>query len=161
LKDKLQAPGSRLQVDCDLDATDVKKATKDQLPINQLPITNNLFKCGVGLSQAAITPLGELKMCLMIDYSKYKIIHASRSTSHATGYTLKEAWDKLKELVKNIMPDENYKCDRCELETYCKWCPARSWLEYRNFTSCVSESRAKAEAIRNSVHSQQTMLYSK
>jgi len=37
------------------------------------PKTKNLFKCGVGISQVAITPQGELKMCLMIDYPRYKI----------------------------------------------------------------------------------------
>jgi len=28
----------------------------------------------VGVGQAAITPFGELKMCVMIDYPKYKIL---------------------------------------------------------------------------------------
>jgi len=41
---------------------------------NRKPITENLFKCGVGETQTAITPFGELKMCLMIDYPKYKIL---------------------------------------------------------------------------------------
>ena len=100
--------------------------------------TEELFKCGVGVSQAAITPLGELKMCLMIDYPKYKILKGS----------LKEAWEKLKELVENIKSDENYQCDKCELEPYCKWCPARGWLENRNFTSCEPESRYWAELRR-------------
>jgi radical SAM protein with 4Fe4S-binding SPASM domain len=118
---------------------------------NQEPRTKNLFKCGVGVSQAAITPLGELKMCLMIDYPKYKIIRVSCPTSHATGYMLKEAWEKLKELVKNIKPDGDYKCSGCELQAYCKWCPAKSWLYKRNFTSCEPESCSKANLIRQTV----------
>ena len=92
----------------------------------------HLFKCGVGLSQAAITPLGELKMCVMIDYPKYKILTAETS--------LQNTWGKLKEFVSNIKPDENYKCNSCGIESYCKWCPAKSWLENRTFTSCVKDS---------------------
>ena len=99
------------------------------------PSAPSLFKCGVGRSQTAITPSGELKMCLMIDYPKYKILKGS----------LKEAWEKLKELVENKKLDENYQCDRCELEPYCKWCPARGWLENRDFTTCDPESRRWAE----------------
>ena len=113
---------------------------------HRIPKTDNLFKCGVGVSQAAITPFGELKMCLMIDYPKYQI--ATRSTPHASGSTLKEAWEKLKELVRNIRPDENYKCNECELEPYCKWCPAKPWLYNRTFTSCEPEIRKWAEIRR-------------
>lgn len=86
----------------------------------------SLFYCGAGETQAAITPSGELKMCLMIDYPKYKILDTS----------LGDCWLRLKNLVDNIKPDENYKCDSCELKSFCKWCPARSWLENKNFTSC-------------------------
>ncbi len=101
----------------------------------------NLFKCGVGQSQVAITPLGELKMCLMIDWPKYKI-----STSSKTQYEdLKKTWKRLKELVSNIKLDEDYQCDKCKLESYCKWCPAKSWLYNRTFTRCDPESRRQAE----------------
>ena len=109
----------------------------------------SLFKCGVGVSQAAITPLGELKMCLMIDYPRYKI--ETRDEGGGTkderqkNTNLREQWQRLKGLVVDIKPDENYQCGRCELEPYCKWCPAKSWLSYRNFTSCDLESRRWAQ----------------
>lgn len=96
---------------------------------------DNLFKCGVGSTQAAITPWGELKMCLMIDYPKYKILKNS----------LKDCWLKLKGLAGKIKPDENYKCNRCKFFSFCKWCPAKSWLQKKNFTSCDPESKRKAE----------------
>jgi AdoMet-dependent heme synthase len=91
--------------------------------------TTNLFKCGVGISQAAIMPSGELKMCVMIDHPRYKIL--------SPGTSLREAWEKQKKLVSNIKPDKNYKCDKCKLEPYCKWCPAKSWLQNKTFTCCV------------------------
>jgi radical SAM protein with 4Fe4S-binding SPASM domain len=101
-------------------------------------ITLNLFKCGVGLSQAAITPQGELKPCLMIDTPRFKILDTN----------LKHAWQKLKDFIKQIKPDENYKCNTCELADVCKWCPARAWLYDRTFTSCAPENRARAEKLK-------------
>jgi len=65
------------------------------------------FKCGSGSMQAAITPAGELKICLMIDYPKYKIMDIS----------LKRAWQRQVELVKGILPNKHYKCKQCELIT--------------------------------------------
>jgi RecB family exonuclease len=61
------------------------------------------------------------------------------------GFALKDAWERLKELVASIKPDKDYKCNRCELKPYCKWCPAKGWLYNRIFTSCDSESRRWAE----------------
>ena len=129
----LEFRDSREFVDCNSES--VNRKPPSYAKASEGKQTANLFECGVGRSQAAITPLGELKMCLMIDYPKYKILKGS----------LKEAWEKLKELVENIKPDENYECDKCELEPYCKWCPAKGWLENRNFTTCDPESRRWAE----------------
>lgn len=105
--------------DCNSEITDYHKSNGD------------LFKCGVGISQAAITPFGELKMCLMIDYPKYKILDTS----------LREAWPELRDLVSSIKPDNNYHCNSCGLRVYCEWCPAKAWLKDKNFTTCDSESK--------------------
>lgn len=118
---------------------DFKKQTAadcDLRKVTQYPMldTQYLFKCGVGLSQVAITPQGELKLCLMIDEPRYKIISKGSNG-------LKTSWGRLKEFVASIQPDENYRCDRCSFSPYCKWCPAKSWLYKRNFTSCEPESR--------------------
>jgi radical SAM protein with 4Fe4S-binding SPASM domain len=102
------------------------------------PHTETLFGCGAGLSQAAITPQGELKLCLMINRPRYNIAE----------FSLKECWVKLSEFQERIAPDKNYRCDRCKLQAYCKWCPARGWLYQRSFTACAPESRKKAELNR-------------
>jgi len=97
-----------------------------------------LFKCGVGKSQATVTPQGELKMCLMIDLPRYKII----------GSSLEDAWRKLRRFVAGIKIDKNYLCDKCSLKAYCKWCPARGWLEAGSFTACDPQSRQWAKRIK-------------
>lgn len=154
---KSQVTGKREFIDCNLDALIETE--------HRTPNTDKLFKCGVGVSQAAITPSGELKMCLMIDYPKYQISDDrprlwrgkrqiypanggttdNRPQDKGNGMSLKDVWQKLRESVKSIKPDENYRCNQCELEPYCKWCPARGWLENRNFTGCDPESRHWAE----------------
>jgi radical SAM protein with 4Fe4S-binding SPASM domain len=112
--------------------------------------SDSLFKCGVGVSQAAITPFGELKMCLKIDHPKYRILGIPPGHSQNG---LKAAWEKLRGFVTSIKPDQNYKCDNCELEPYCQWCPARGWLYNRKFTSCDPQCRLRAEESRLLLHS--------
>jgi len=117
-----------------------ESAESDFEVANRQTNTDSLFKCGVGVSQAAITPQGGLKMCLMIDYPKYKILNGK-------GYQedLKNSWQRLRELVVSIKIDKNYKCNKCKLEPFCKWCPARGWLYNRSFSSCDPQSLRHAE----------------
>jgi len=100
----------------------------------------NLFKCGAGFSQAAITPSGELKMCVMIDCFKYNILKSS----------FKDSWHRLKEAADSIKPDKRYKCIKCELRLYCKWCPGQGWLYDKNFLSCDPESYNRAKSLKES-----------
>jgi len=123
-----QVPGVKEKkefIDCNLETN------------QQILITDNLFKCGVGQTQAAITPQGELKMCLMLDHYRYNILNSS----------FKDCWNRLKKDVAKIKSDNNYKCPRCKLQIYCKWCPAKSWLYNKTFTSCEPETRKKARSI--------------
>lgn len=92
------------------------------------------FRCGAGLSQAAITPLGQLKMCIMIDYPKLSLIKMP----------FKVAWRKMKKITSSLKPDNTYQCYRCGLKPYCSWCPARSWIKKRKFFACDEEFRLRA-----------------
>lgn len=98
------------------------------------------FSCGVGISQAAITPLGELKMCLMIDYPKYKIIRDSAKESKSQGLMLKDAWERLKKMVASVDAALPRKCNYCKFGDSCKWCPARGWLVDKDFAACDTDS---------------------
>lgn len=124
-----------------LEQNDCEVSTHNLNTKNRKPSTEKLFECGVGGTQAAITPWGELKMCVMIDQPKYKI-----------NSSLEDTWKKLKDFVAEIKPDNNYQCNSCQLLVFCKWCPAKAWLYNRTFTSCEPESRKKAELIRQSLH---------
>lgn len=106
-------------------------------PNSKLKQNNSLFRCSVGKSQVAITPFAEMKMCLFINYPRYKILE----------FSFEDCWQRLKNVVKDIKPDQNYKCGNCDLKVFCDWCPARSWLEFGNFTSCEPICRASAKNI--------------
>ncbi|MFH1201781.1 MAG: radical SAM protein [Candidatus Omnitrophota bacterium] len=134
----------------DTSKVNLKEHERESNIENRTSKIKDLFRCGVGVSQAAITPQGELKMCLMIDYPKYKILNShfvprlSSLVHRKEG--LKEAWEELKSLVSTIKPDKNYQCYKCELKAYCKWCPGRGWLHQRNFTACDPDYRTWAES---------------
>ena len=138
-------------------SANLRESTGEDIRVDSCVNSENscLFKCGVGRSQVAITPFGELKMCLMIDYPKYKILDTKNRKPKTKNQTqrlnLKEGWQRLKDMVLDIKPDKNYQCDRCELKPYCKWCPARGWLDRKSFTSCEPEGRAWAEVRRQEI----------
>jgi len=140
--DLKNVPGFKqeLEAGCDLEKASVEPA-KPKYSLK------DLFKCGVGSRQAAITAFGELKMCLMIDYPKYSILNRKDDKLGDSGLNLQSAWQKLKSLVDGTKPDKNYLCDKCELEPYCRWCPAKAWLSSGTFTSCDPQSRHQAEQL--------------
>ncbi len=91
------------------------------------PRTDHLFFCGAGKTQAAITPAGELKMCLMIDQPRYAI----------RGLSLAKCWKKLNDFVLALEKKNLHPCGACDLSDHCSWCPARSWLENKTYSQCV------------------------
>jgi radical SAM protein with 4Fe4S-binding SPASM domain len=115
--------------------------TFDALEDNTIPIRRNIkkvFDCGAGNSNLTINPFGELKLCIEIDYPKYKILEGS----------LAKGWEIIKDFVDNLKPPDNWICKSCDLLPYCCWCPAKSYLENGTFFSCTSEVRKKAQFYR-------------
>jgi len=90
---------------------------------------SKVFDCGAGFSQAAITPIGELKICILADFPKYKILKSS----------LKSCWKRLNSLTERIKAKINYPCKGCKLKKDCNWCPAKSWIVNKNFNSCPAD----------------------
>ncbi len=100
-------------------------------------VLSDIFSCAIGKSHAAITPLGEIKLCVMIERYKYRILDSS----------LIDGWSRLIKKAEDIKPDKNYRCKECDLRNFCRWCPATSWLNSRDFTSCEPIYRKKIEFI--------------
>lgn len=94
-----------------------------------------LFNCGAGYTDVAVSPFGELKTCIDIDYPGYRILEGS----------LQEGWERIKHFVDNLRPDKDFACNSCELVAYCSWCPAKGYLENGDFSTCDLQSRQMAE----------------
>ncbi|MBU1864150.1 MAG: radical SAM protein [Candidatus Omnitrophica bacterium] len=96
---------------------------------------HKFFNCGGGRHSVAITPQGKLKICINVNEPQYSILNSS----------FENAYEKLKKFAMSIKPDERYQCDTCPLRMYCSWCPALSWLEHRNFSTCSRTCRKLAQ----------------
>jgi MoaA/NifB/PqqE/SkfB family radical SAM enzyme len=92
------------------------------IPGNSKRIAPELFQCGAGLTQCALTPAGELKMCVMIDHPKLKILESSFA----------DCWKAMNKQTLRLDVKTDYQCARCVERENCVWCPARGWLKTKN-----------------------------
>ena len=87
--------------------------------------TRDFFSCGIGLTQAAITPAGELKMCVMFDHPKYNIL----DKGPAGGF--QRAWDRLKRLAVSMQFPDGHRWQGAPEIPDSPSCPAIAWLKGR------------------------------
>ncbi len=88
---------------------------------------DSLFYCNAGKNSLAITPNGKMNLCLEYHFPEYDL----RKGSVAGG------WKELTSYVKSAKPDSSYQCGDCELQSFCKWCPAVGWLEEGDNNACT------------------------
>ena len=95
----------------------------DRIPDSRLPGNGRvprgkMFSCGAGATQAALTPAGELKFCLMIDAPKYKILSGSS----------RDAWRKLQARAAWIEAGNDPRFRPGGGDS----CPADAWLRHKD-----------------------------
>ncbi len=83
---------------------------------------DELFKCGAGLNQCAISPDGRLKLCLMINWPNTLVKK-----------DFAQNWERVPLLLKEEIRNKKYPCYLCVARNNCKWCPAYSWLKEKTF----------------------------
>jgi len=94
------------------------------------------FWCGAGLTQCALTPAGEITLCLMVDYPKLAV----------SGPDFPEKWAAVNETALRLRP-QDCDCPDCRLQPYCGACPACGWLENGKPGSCSAIWKRKAQAL--------------
>jgi MoaA/NifB/PqqE/SkfB family radical SAM enzyme len=99
---------------------------------------DRLFHCGAGRTEVAISPYGEMRLCLDIPEPKYNILEGSFS----------EGWKRLADYTKNTQPGPSYQCRGCGLVQYCNFCPARGWLACGDKSACPPYYRRTAELMK-------------
>ncbi len=86
-----------------------------------------LFTCKCGKNGLAVTPYGEMNLCVSFPIPKYDL----RTGNVSSG------WKTLVNLVDSATPSEAYECPTCELERYCRQGPVNAWLETGDFSPCL------------------------
>jgi radical SAM protein with 4Fe4S-binding SPASM domain len=98
-----------------------------------------LFQCGCGKSSLAITPYGEMNLCVTTHHPKYSI---------STG-SVQEGWKVLVDFVNQAQPSPKYECRSCDLVPYCSQGAMDAWLETGDFNSCIPYFKEVAGNLRS------------
>lgn len=83
--------------------------------------------CECGRTQFAITPYGEMNLCVAFPIPKYDLRRG----------TVKEGWEVLKRTVDRASPNHHYECPGCDLRTYCRQGRNDAWLETGDMSVCL------------------------
>ena len=87
---------------------------------------NGFFYCDAGKNSLAISPYGEMNLCLEYRFPQYDLRRG----------TVAQGWKELVNYVKSTKPTSTYQCANCELKEFCQWCPAVGWLEKGDRGAC-------------------------
>ncbi len=86
-----------------------------------------LFRCGCGKSSVAVTPYGEMNLCINFPVPQYDL---------RTG-DVSQGWKALVEYVDSASPSQAYECPSCDVRDYCRQGPVDAWLETGDFSPCL------------------------
>ena len=84
---------------------------------------SNLFRCGAGRYDCAISWDGKMKTCQSLNHPDF--IYDMRKGSLDDGWNFISALSERKSKRKLFAE----KCGSCRLANFCMWCPARGYLE--------------------------------
>lgn len=89
---------------------------------------NNAFiSCACGRTRFAVTPYGEMNLCVAFPTPKYDLRNG----------TVRDGWDVLKRTVDHAQPNSQYECSRCDVRRHCKQGPSDAWLETGDMSPCL------------------------
>ncbi len=87
----------------------------------------SVFQCDGGKNFFAITPYGQMNLCIQYPFPQYDLREGS----------IELGWKKMSDYIKSLKPGRNHLCINCELVEFCQWCPAEGWLNKGNADSCI------------------------
>jgi radical SAM protein with 4Fe4S-binding SPASM domain len=91
----------------------------------------NFISCLCGRSHFAITPYGEMNLCVAFPMPKYDLRKG----------TVKEGWEVLKQTVDQAHPSDRYECPTCDVRPYCRQGRSDAWLETGDMSTCLPHYR--------------------
>lgn len=113
----------------------------DVQPSEECGANVGFISCMCGRSRFAITPYGEMNLCVSFPVPRYDLRNG----------TVKAGWEVLKRTVDEAGPNERYACPTCEVTAYCRQGRSDAWLETRDMSVCLPHYKEFA-ALEKSVH---------
>lgn len=102
-------------------------------------MTDAFISCACGRNRFAVTPYGEMNLCVAFPMPKYDL----RSG------TLRDGWEVLKRTVDDAQPNNHYECPRCDVRLHCKQGPSDAWLETGDMSRCLPHFKEFARLERH------------
>ncbi len=94
---------------------------------NTCGATEDFISCACGRSKFAITPYGEMNLCVAFPMPKYELRKG----------TVKDGWEVLKQTVDHAQPNERDECPTCAVRSRCRQGRADAWLETGDMSVCL------------------------
>jgi radical SAM protein with 4Fe4S-binding SPASM domain len=110
-----------------LDQEILGKGHREGREENRCQASEGLFTCGCGKSSVAVTPYGEMNLCINFPVPQYDL----RAGNVSSG------WKELKEYIDSVGPNQAYECPECSVRDYCRQGPVDAWLERGDFSPCL------------------------
>ena len=87
----------------------------------------DFISCLCGRSNFAITPYGEMNLCIAFPMPKYDLRKG----------TVREGWEVLKKTVDRARPNDRYECPACDVRSRCRQGRSDAWIETGDMSVCL------------------------
>ena len=116
------SPAHKVRIDLDM------LGPRDQAAVDETCARNGSFiECACGQTKFAITPYGEMNLCVGFPIPKYDLRKG----------TVKEGWEVLKQTVDGARPNEHYECPTCDVRDHCRQGRNDAWLATGDMSVCL------------------------
>lgn len=90
-------------------------------------IDSQVFPCGSGKTQCAVTPDGRLKACVQLAWPLVKAFDKNGQEKFLS------AWNKLRSKTAEVVNNVKLPCVKCIFKAKCLWCPGYTWAKTQDF----------------------------
>jgi len=139
------SPQEVIQLDQDI----LGKGHREGREENWCQASEGLFPCGCGKSSVAVTPYGEMNLCINFPVPQYNL----RAGNVSSG------WKELKEYIDSVGPSQVYECPSCEVRDYCRQGPVDAWLETGDFSPCLPYFKELASSEKQTYETKDSRQY--
>ena len=128
------SPADKVRIDLDMNGG--RNAAMDEKPCR---VNEDFISCACGENRFAITPYGEMNLCVAFPIPKYDLRKG----------TVREGWEVLKRTVDESQPNEHHECPTCDVNRFCRQGRVDAWLETGDMSRCLPHFKEWASALQD------------